>query len=81
MIENPMKRKNCNMSTWYRITEDDGSTIAYCPDVVTAKLVDTAPDLLEACEKLLDMITDSRLHGDEVDFAADVIYKAKGENL
>jgi len=24
---------------WYRIAEDDGSTVAYCPDAATARLV------------------------------------------
>ena len=49
------------------------SHIRFCPTHAAA------PDLLEALEKLLDMVTDSRLHGDEVDLAAEAIYKARGE--
>jgi len=33
-IETPQKRQPCDMSTWHRITEDDGSTVAYVPDIV-----------------------------------------------
>ena len=35
-------------------------------------------DLLEACRGLIDMITDNRLHGPEVFFAADAIAAAEG---
>ena len=38
-IETPQKRQPCDMSTWHRITEDDGSTVAYVPDIVTAQQV------------------------------------------
>lgn len=24
---------------WYRVAEDDGSTVAYCPDLVTARVI------------------------------------------
>ncbi len=34
-------------------------------------------ELLEACRGLLDMITDNRLHGDEVYRASDAIKKAE----
>ena len=44
-----------------------------------AILIATAPKLLKALEGLLDMVTDNRTHGPEVDAAADVIYKARGE--
>ena len=43
-----------------------------------ARLIATSPMLLEACRGLLDMITDSRLHGPEVIFAADAIAAAEG---
>jgi len=41
-------------------------------------LIAAAPDLLEACKELLDMITDNRLHGPEVYKAAQAIAKAEG---
>ena len=53
--------------------------VASIEDYNNRKLAAAAPDLLEALEKLLDMVTDSRLHGDEVDLAAEAIYKARGE--
>ncbi len=27
---------------WYRVFEPDGSTVAFCPDVVTARIIATA---------------------------------------
>ena len=44
-----------------------------------ANLIACAPEILAALENLLDMVTDMRTHGPEVKFAADVIYKARGE--
>lgn len=44
-----------------------------------AALISAAPDLLDACLALLDMATDSRCHGSEIDFACAAIAKAKGE--
>ena len=79
MIKGPQKRKPCDMSTWHRVCDKDGSTIAYCPDIVTAKQIESTRVLIAALENLLDMVTDNRTHGPEVEFAADVIYKAKGE--
>ena len=43
-----------------------------------AALIATSPMLLEACRGLLDMITNNRLHGPEVIFAADAIAAAEG---
>ena len=39
-----------------------------------------APDLLEACKALLEMITDNRLHGDEVYRASEAVSKAEGKD-
>ena len=36
-------------------------------------------ELLDACKALLDMITDNRLHGEEVYQATQAIAKARGE--
>ena len=44
-----------------------------------AHLIAASPELLEALENLLDMVTDMRTHGPEIEAAADVIYKARGE--
>ena len=35
-VESPQKRKNCNFSSWCRVVDKDGSTIAYVPDHATA---------------------------------------------
>ena len=50
--EGPQKRKPCDMSTWHRVTEDDGSTVAYAPDIVTAQQIADAPRLYEENERL-----------------------------
>ena len=42
-----------------------------------ARLIAAAPELLLACHKLLDMITDNRTHGPEVYFAAQAIAAAE----
>ncbi len=47
--------------------------IIHCP------MHKAAPELLEACRGLLDMITNNRLHGDEVYRASDAIRKAEGK--
>ena len=38
-IETPQKRQPCDMSSWHRVAEDDGSTVAYVPDAATAQQV------------------------------------------
>lgn len=42
------------------------------------RLAAAAPEMLEALESLLDMVTDNRSHGPEVYRAAQIIAKAKG---
>jgi hypothetical protein len=64
------------------ITEPEDFYLHICsidPDNANARLIAAAPELLEACQGLLDMITDNRLHGPEVYQASDAIKKAKGE--
>lgn len=34
----PAERENW-LRGWFRVVEDDGSTVAYCPDAATARLV------------------------------------------
>lgn len=31
--------KRMAWGTWYRVMENDGSTVAYCPDIVTAQYI------------------------------------------
>ena len=45
--EPPQNGKHLGWGKWHRVAEQDGSTIAYCPDVVTARLIAQAPALLE----------------------------------
>lgn len=44
-----------------------------------ARLMACAPRLLEALEKLLDMVTDGRLHGPEVLAAAEALHEVEGD--
>jgi len=69
-IELPKKRQDCNMSTWHRVTEKDGSTIAYCPDIVTAREIAAVPDMLKACINFINLR----------DKLETIIQKAKGES-
>lgn len=65
------------MASWYRVVEDDGSTVAYAPDVVTARLIAAAQDLYEILKhvaKRWDEYDAPRL-GDEIRAA---VAKAEG---
>ena len=63
--------------------QPDGSRLVIADiescDTAHAVLLALAPELLETLENLLDMVTDMRTHGPEVEAAADVIYKVRGE--
>ena len=43
-----------------------------------ARLIASAPDLLDSLRDILEMVTDNRLHGEEVYRAANAIRKAEG---
>ncbi len=51
---------------------DDSETLA------NARLIASAPDLLDSLRDILEMVTDNRLHGEEVYRAANAIRKAEG---
>lgn len=53
-VEGPCKREKCDFSTWHRVIENDGSTIAYVPDEVTAYRIDTSELLLSVCREIAD---------------------------
>jgi len=55
------------------ILQHDGSPEAQA----NIRLCTASPLLLEACHKLLDMITDNRTHGPEIYFAAEAIAAAE----
>ena len=46
--------------------------------LVLCKLHAAAPELLEALRNMIDMVTDNRTHGIEIDRAVEVIAKAEG---
>ena len=41
-VEGPKERVDCNFSSWNRVVDEDGSTIAYTPDHVTARTIKDA---------------------------------------
>jgi len=49
-VEGPRDRGPQGMSAWHRIVAEDGSTIAYAPDVVTANKIAVVDELYEACK-------------------------------
>ena len=42
--QSPAKREGW-LRGWYRVAEDDGSTVAYCPDVATANMIIEAAEI------------------------------------
>ena len=77
-IEGPNKRQDCNMSYWHRIADEDGSTIAYCPDIVTAREIAAVPDMLSTLEFLLED-ENTKFCGDTRIIIEATIQIAKGE--
>jgi len=55
-VETPAERSckgkqflfKCDMRSWHRIFDADGSTVGFAPDIVTARQFAAAPDLLNA---------------------------------
>lgn len=37
--EGPKRRRKCDLSSWSRVAADDGSTVAYVPDIETARSI------------------------------------------
>ncbi len=46
------EQDRCSLTGWHRVSEPDGSTIAYCPDLPTARLIEAGPQLVAALEKV-----------------------------
>ncbi len=57
--------------------ETSGKRVATVFQAEAIPLIATAPELLAACEELLEMVTDNRTHGPAVYAAAEAIAKAK----
>jgi hypothetical protein len=77
--------KKGNGKLFHRVHDALGDTIADIPyqpmgesSKGNARLISAAPELLEACRALLDMVTNNRTHGPEIDKACQVIAKAEG---
>lgn len=60
-VETPAERSckgkqflfKCDMRSWHRIVAEDGSTVGFAPDIVTARQFAASPDLFEACEQIV----------------------------
>ncbi len=46
------------LASWYRIKDADGSTVAYCPDRVTADRIAGLPGLIEAGRNTVARLTE-----------------------
>jgi len=62
---------------WTRITEPDGSTVAYVPDVATATMMAAAPALLAALKEAEQTLTALGFDGDLGDMPAPVLDNAR----
>ena len=61
-----------------RIARLGKNTDRYPESEANAQLMAAAPNLLKACRGLLDMVTDNRTHGVEIDAACEALSKADG---
>lgn len=60
-IEGPTERSckgkqflfKCDMRSWHRIVDTDGSTVGFAPDIVTARQFAASPIMLEVLKKAL----------------------------
>ena len=85
-IETPQKRQPCDMSSWHRVAEDDGSTVAYVPDIVTAQQVIEAErlwavnaELVEACKLAKSLLEGlDRTNGNVYQDICEALSRAEG---
>lgn len=47
-IESPVKRNLIDLSSWYRISTSENTTVAYCQDKIESQLILATPDILAA---------------------------------
>ena len=60
-VEGPSPRTACNMTSWCRVKEADGSTVAYVPDQVTADTIAMLLNKDETIRREADYNADGRL--------------------
>ena len=85
-IEQPQKRQPCDMSAWHRVTEDDGSTVAYVPDIVTAQqVIETErlravnAELVEVCKEAKSLLEGlDRTNGNVYQDICEALARAEG---
>jgi len=54
-VEGPRDRGPQGMSAWHRVIAEDGSTIAYAPDIVTANKIAVVDELYGVCKHTLSI--------------------------
>ena len=64
-----------DMSSWFRVVEGDGSTVAYVPDESTAKLMAASPMLLQTIKGVAVLAGDRSSHK-QIKMVADSAIKA-----